>query len=87
MFFLMLIGYVTETHEDHHETLRMFKRWQKYVATGTIKGIDLGVGLKFLSNTPLEKQIDQHEVYFLKGDLSLSETQQTDLCRQNPIPI
>jgi radical SAM superfamily enzyme YgiQ (UPF0313 family) len=86
VFFLMLIGYVTETHEDHHETLRMFKRWQKYVATGTIKGIDLGVGLKFLSNTPLEKQIDQHEVYFLKGDLSLSETQQTDLwqAKSNP---
>jgi radical SAM superfamily enzyme YgiQ (UPF0313 family) len=86
VFFLMLIGYVTETHEDHNETLKMFKRWQKYVATGTIKGIDLGVGLKFLSNTPLEKQIDQHEVYFLKGDLSLSETQQTDLwqAKSNP---
>lgn len=67
VFFLMLIGYVTETIEDHKETLRMFKRWQKYVATGTIKGIDLATGLKFLDDTPLERQIDQHQVYFLKG--------------------
>jgi len=87
VFFLMLIGYVTETHEDHNETLKMFKRWQKYVATGTIKGIDLGVGLKFLPNTPLEKKIDQHGVYFLKGDRSLAETQhKTDLwqAKSNP---
>lgn len=85
-FFLMLIGYVTETLEDHHETLRMFKRWQKYVATGTIKGIDLGVGLKFLAGTPLERQIDQHRVYFLKSDDPLSDIQKTDLwqSRNNP---
>lgn len=66
VFFLMLIGYVTETIDDHHDTLKMFKRWQKYVATGTIKGIDLGVGLKISPDTPLAGMIDQHEVYFLK---------------------
>jgi hypothetical protein len=44
----------------------MFKRWQKYVATGTIKGIDLGKGLLFLPNTPLERMMDSHGVYFLK---------------------
>lgn len=62
----MLIGYLTETHEDHKDTLQMFKRWQKYVATGTIKGIDLGKGLLILPNTPLEKMIDSHGVYFLE---------------------
>tara|TARA_B100001564_G_scaffold293525_1_gene258168 strand:- start:111 stop:890 length:780 start_codon:yes stop_codon:yes gene_type:complete len=65
VFFLMLIGYLTETQQDHKDTLQMFKRWQKYVATGTIKGIDLGTGLTFLPNTPLEKMIDSHGVYFL----------------------
>jgi hypothetical protein len=68
VFFLMLIGYVTETINDHKDTLMMFKRWQKYVATGTISGIDLGVGLAFLADTPLVKQISEHEVYFLKYD-------------------
>ena len=66
VFFLMLIGYVTETIEGHKDTRQMFKRWQKYVATGTIQGIDLATGLEFLSNTPLERQIQQHGVYFLK---------------------
>ena len=44
----------------------MFKRWQKYVATGTIQGIDLAAGLEFMADTPLERQIQQHGVYFLK---------------------
>ena len=65
VMFLMLIGYVTETKEDHLETLAMFKRWQKYVATGTITGIDLGVTLLFLQGTPLEKMIESHGVSFL----------------------
>ena len=79
VFFLMLIGYVTETLDDHMETLKMFKRWQKYVATGTIQGIDLATGLQFLSHTPLEKQIDQHGVYFLKKNIKGSEDQYTDV--------
>jgi len=61
----MLIGYVTETNEDHKDTLKMFKRWQRYVATGTIKGIDLGTGLKIAPGTPLANMIDSHEIYFL----------------------
>jgi len=79
VIFLMLIGYVTETLDDHRETLKMFKRWQKYVATGTIKGIDLATGLKFLHDTPLERQIDKHGVYFLKGNDQRRDVQTTDL--------
>ena len=45
VFFLMLTGYLTETLEDHQETLDMFSRWQYYVATGTIAGIDIGTTL------------------------------------------
>lgn len=66
VYFLMVIGYVTETEKDHHDTLQMFKRWQKYVATGTIRGIDLGFGLTFLDNTPLMKQLTEHQIYFLR---------------------
>lgn len=65
VYFLMVIGYTTETINDHKETLKMFKRWQKYVATGTIQGIDLGFGLVYLDNTPLQKLISEHQVYFL----------------------
>ena len=74
VYFLMLIGYVTETIDDHNDTMKMFPRWQKYVATGTIRGIDLGAGLYFMEGTPLERQIEQHGAYFLKNDLDLWQT-------------
>ena len=64
----MLIGYVTETKQDHLDTLKMFKRWQKYVATGTIKGMDLGTGLKILPETPLANMVDSHQIYFLNSN-------------------
>jgi len=64
-FFLMITGYLTETIEDHMETLKMFPRWQRFVADGTISGIDFGPTLRFLTDTPLEKMIDTKEVYFL----------------------
>jgi hypothetical protein len=63
-FFLMIVGYLTETLEDHHDNLKMYKRWQKYVASGTISGIDLSTSLMFLPNTPLYQMIDTHQVTF-----------------------
>ena len=73
-FWLMLTGYLTETIVDHNETLKMFPRWQKYVADGTITGIDFGPTLKFMSHTPLEKMIDSHQVYFLDVGLDVEDT-------------
>jgi len=64
-FYLMIIGYLTETLEDHQDNLAMFSRWQKYVASKTITGIDLSTTLGFLPNTPLSKMIDSHKVKFL----------------------
>ena len=42
--FFILIGYPTETLEDFNDTLRMFKRYTKYVADGTIVGVVVGHG-------------------------------------------
>jgi len=64
-FFLMVCGYLTETLDDHNEILKMYPRWQKYVASGTITGIDLGKTLTFDANTPLEGMITTHGVEFL----------------------
>jgi len=63
--FLMLTGYITETHTDHLETLKMFKRWQFYVATGTITGIDFGKTLFILPGTPLYDMIEKEKIDFL----------------------
>jgi hypothetical protein len=52
--FLFFTGYVTETLEDHKETLRMFPRWQKYVATGTIRGVETFNIMNIFPGSPLE---------------------------------
>jgi len=53
---LMISGYITETNQDHLDTMAMFKKWQKFVASGTITGIELGNTLSILENTPLEEE-------------------------------
>ena len=62
---LMLTGYITETIEDHHETLKMFSRWQRYVADGTISGVEIGSNLVILPGAPVEHMIDTHNISFL----------------------
>jgi radical SAM superfamily enzyme YgiQ (UPF0313 family) len=65
---LMFTGYITETIEDHHENLAFFKRFQKYVANGTIVGIELGSNLLILPGAPVERMIDSHGLKFLLND-------------------
>ena len=64
--FLFFTGYVSETKKDHEETLAMFKRWQRYVATGTIQGIETLNVLGILAGTPLEKMAIENNFVFLK---------------------
>jgi len=67
VFFLMLTGYLTETIEDHKDTMAIFPKWQRFVADGTITGIDLSTGqLHFLAGTPVEQMIESHGVRFLE---------------------
>jgi radical SAM superfamily enzyme YgiQ (UPF0313 family) len=59
VLFLMFTGYVSETKEDHAETLTMFPRWQRFVADGTIQGIETLNILGILPETKLaEMAID-----------------------------
>lgn len=72
--FLFFTGYVGETLEDHAETLAMFPRWQRYVASGTIKGIETMNILSILPGTPLERQAREQSFLFLhdsNGDMNL----------------
>lgn len=50
---LMITGWVTETLEDHQDTLAIFQRWQRYVAAGVITGIELGSTLTILEHSPV----------------------------------
>lgn len=53
--FMMIVGYPTETHTDFINTLKMFKRYQRYqkVITNVILGTTLGV----LAGTPLSNAL------------------------------
>jgi radical SAM superfamily enzyme YgiQ (UPF0313 family) len=51
--FFMILGYPTETEEDFKDSLRMFKRYVKYVADGTIVGVAIGYGYVPMEKTPL----------------------------------
>jgi len=65
---LMFTGYVTETLQDHQETLSIFKRWQRYVADGTITGIELGAQLIILPGSPVERMISTHGIEFMQDN-------------------
>jgi hypothetical protein len=65
---LMFTGYITETIEDHYENLMFFKRFQKYVANGTIIGVELGSNLVILPGSPVERMIDTHGLKFLLNE-------------------
>lgn len=65
VLFLMITGFVGETEADHAETLSMFPRWQRYVATGTIQGLETLNVLTILAGTELENQARQHQFQFL----------------------
>lgn len=62
---LMITGWVTETIDDHRETLSMFKKWQKYVASGTITGIELGSTLMILEHAPVAQRASELGLYYL----------------------
>ena len=68
VLFLFFSGYISETQEDHSETLRMFKRWQKYVATGTITAIETLNILSILPGSPLENIARNSNFHFMQND-------------------
>lgn len=64
ILFLFFTGYINETIEDYNETLSMFARWQKYVATGTITGVETFNILGILPGTKLETlAIEKHFLF------------------------
>lgn len=62
--FFMMLGYPTETIDDFNETLKMFRRFTKYVANNTILGVCVGGGY-----WPMEKldPILANTISFLPG--------------------
>jgi len=52
-YFLVIVGFPTETRADFDQTLAMLKRYQPYVADGTIIGVNLGTTLTIEEGAPI----------------------------------
>lgn len=70
-YLLMMVGYVTETEEDHQQTLDFFKKYAEYAKNKIITGVELGPTLSIDENTPLYDMIDDLGVKYLNNDYAL----------------
>lgn len=68
MYMLMMIGYPTETNEDFELTLNLIKRYQKYVASGNISGINLGQTFVIEEGAPIFYHPENLELDGVNGD-------------------
>lgn len=59
---LMLVGYPTETDEDHQQNLDTMRRYQPYAQSGVISMIALGYTAGILNDTPLYHMQHQLEI-------------------------
>lgn len=66
---LMFTGYLTETLDDHHDNLKIFKRWQQFVADGTIIGVELGNNLAIFPGAPVANMLESHKLSFMLDHL------------------
>lgn len=62
---LLLTGWVTESLEDHQDTLDLFPKWQRYVADGTIAAIEIGTTLSINEHSPIWKRIKELQIEFI----------------------
>lgn len=62
VYMLMITGFPTETDEDFEETLKMLKKYQKYVADGTIVGINCGTTLTIEEGSPIMSKLKEWKI-------------------------
>ena len=53
VYFLMITGFPTETEADHQASLNLLTKYQRFVADGTIIGVNLGTTLTIEQGTPM----------------------------------
>jgi hypothetical protein len=63
-YFLMIVGYPTETEQDFNVGIERFKQYKKYALDGTIYGVNLGSTASIDEGTPLHEEFHSEAVGF-----------------------
>lgn len=58
-YFLMIVGYPTETQDDFDSGIEKFTEYKKYALDGTIYGVNLGSTASIDEGTPLWHEVDK----------------------------
>ena len=67
LYFLMIVGWPSETREDFEETLDLLRRYQRYVADGTLMGINFGTSLTIGEGTPVYLNPEKFDLVGVDG--------------------
>jgi hypothetical protein len=67
LYFLMIVGWPSETRAEFDETLDLLRRYQRYVANGTLMGINFGTSLTIGEGTPIYKNPEKFNVVGVDG--------------------
>lgn len=81
VYLLIIVGFPTETAQDFDQTLEMLTRYQRYVADGTIIGVNLGTTLTIEQGTSLYEHPEQLNIVGINNQ----QAQGPDwMCVDNP---
>ena len=67
VYFLVIVGFPTETEEDFQQTLDMLTKYQRYVADGTIIGVNLGTTLTIEEGTEMYEKPENLNIVGVDG--------------------
>lgn len=81
VYLLLIVGFPTETDQDFQDTLDMLTRYQKYVADGTIIGVNLGTTLTIEEGTEMYNAPEKLKIVGVNGNRPAGSEW---LCENNP---